>query len=84
MGRDRRTDKIKQKTKIPLNKQFNIKEENILDTLKIYHNFKLTGKLSCESLFLLKKVISEDILNYFTIIGIMEFTKRYYGDNLYE
>ncbi len=82
MGKDRRINKNKSKKKISIAKRLGIPEERIYDAMKMF--YKSIAETDCiiDTLKDMHNFYSQDdtIIDYFFVIGMIEFTKKFYGE----
>ncbi len=82
MGKDRRINKNKSKKKISIAKRLGIPKERIYDAMKMF--YKSIAETDCiiDTLKDMHIFYSRDdsIIDYFFVIGMIEFTKKFYGE----
>ncbi len=79
MGKDRRINKSKSKKKISIAKRLGAEERDIYECMKSFYKRLSTEKCIIDTLDFIVDEISDTTMKYFFIIGLIEFTKKYYG-----
>ena len=79
MGTGRGRDKDKQKEKIPIAKRLDVDTKEVYNSLIAFYK-KLADGCIIDAVNLVMENISDTTIKYFFVIGLMEFTKKYYGD----
>ena len=82
MGKDRKRSEDKKKSKISIAKRLGIPEERIYDAMKMF--YKSIAETDCIIDTLKDMHIfycrDDTIIDYFFVIGMIEFTKKFYGE----
>ena len=81
MGKGRSSNKDKQKKKISIAKRLGIDTEETYKTLISFYKKLSTEKCIIDTLDFILDEISDTTMKYFFIIGLIEFTKKYYGSS---
>ena len=81
MGKGRSSDKDKSKKKVSIAKRLGVSEKDIFKTMKMFYGSLAKTDCIIDTLDFVADRVEEDVVRYFFLIGIIEFTKKYYGSS---
>ena len=80
MGTDRERDSEQQKTKISIADKLGVDKDEIFNSLIQFYKKIATNECIIDAVDMILDTVENTTVKYFFIIGLIEFTKKYYGD----
>ena len=83
MGTDRRINKDNQGEKVSIAERLGVDKKELYDSLITFYKKIAIDTCIIDAADFVMKNIADTTIQYFFIIGLISFTKKYYGDSDY-